>query len=44
MIALETWRDQNQQAYFVTDKSIIDRFKGSWVKLDHNVLHRGADG
>lgn len=44
MIALETWRDQNQQAYFVTDKSIIDRFKGSWVYTDYDVLLRGADG
>lgn len=31
MIALETWRDQNQKAYFVTDKVIMDRFRPGWV-------------
>jgi hypothetical protein len=31
MIALETWRDQNQRAYFVTDKTIMDRFRPGWV-------------
>jgi hypothetical protein len=30
MIALETWRDQNWRAYFVTDKSIMDRFRPGW--------------
>lgn len=31
MIALETWRDQNQKAYFITDKPIMDRFRPGWV-------------
>jgi tricarballylate dehydrogenase len=31
MIALETWRDQSQRAYFVTDKTIMDRFRPGWV-------------
>jgi len=31
MIALETWRDQNQRAYFVTDRTIMDRFRPGWV-------------
>ncbi|EXJ56908.1 hypothetical protein A1O7_07252 [Cladophialophora yegresii CBS 114405] len=31
MIALETWRDQNQKSYFVTDKPIMDRFRPGWV-------------
>jgi hypothetical protein len=31
MIALETWRDQNSEAYFVTDSVIMDRFRPGWV-------------
>ncbi|KAK4982190.1 hypothetical protein LTR66_009422 [Elasticomyces elasticus] len=31
MIALETWRDQNQSAFFVTDDSIMKRFRPGWV-------------
>ncbi|CZR60483.1 uncharacterized protein PAC_10379 [Phialocephala subalpina] len=31
MIALETWRDQNQEAYFVTDSTIMNRFRPGWV-------------
>ena len=31
MIALETWRDHNQKAYFVTDKTIMNRFRPGWV-------------
>jgi succinate dehydrogenase/fumarate reductase flavoprotein subunit len=31
MIALETWRDQNSEAYFVTDSTIMDRFRPGWV-------------
>lgn len=31
MIALETWRDQNQKAYFVTDSEIMVRFRPGWV-------------
>jgi succinate dehydrogenase/fumarate reductase flavoprotein subunit len=31
MIALETWRDQNSEAYFMTDSAIMDRFRPGWV-------------
>jgi tricarballylate dehydrogenase len=31
MIALETWRDHNSEAYFVTDSVIMDRFRPGWV-------------
>ncbi|KAK5169275.1 succinate dehydrogenase/fumarate reductase flavoprotein subunit [Cryomyces antarcticus] len=31
MIALETWRDQDQKAYFVTDSTIMNRFRPGWV-------------
>jgi tricarballylate dehydrogenase len=31
MIALDTWRDQNQEAYFVTDSTIMERFRPGWV-------------
>ena len=31
MIALETWRDQNQKSYFVTDSVIMNRFRPGWV-------------
>jgi tricarballylate dehydrogenase len=31
LIAYETWRNQNQKSYFITDKTVMDRFKGSWV-------------
>ena len=31
MIALETWRDQNREAYLVTDSTIMDRFRPGWV-------------
>ncbi|CDM33124.1 Fumarate reductase/succinate dehydrogenase flavoprotein, N-terminal [Penicillium roqueforti FM164] len=31
VIAYETWRDQNQKAYFVTDAPIMDRFRPGWV-------------
>ena len=30
-IAYDTWRHQNQKSYFITDKTVMDRFKGSWV-------------
>lgn len=30
MIALDCWKNQNQSCFFVTDKVIMDRFKGSW--------------
>jgi hypothetical protein len=31
MIALELWRDQNQKGYFVTDDTIMKRFRPGWV-------------
>lgn len=31
MIALETWRDHNQSAFFVTDSTIMKRFRPGWV-------------
>ena len=30
-LAYHTWRHQNQKAYFITDKTVMDRFEGSWV-------------
>ena len=33
MIALETWRDQNSEAYFVTDSVMMDRFRLGWVYI-----------
>ncbi|PCG89753.1 Hypothetical protein PENO1_094780 [Penicillium occitanis (nom. inval.)] len=31
VIAYETWRDQNQKAYFIADAPIMDRFRPGWV-------------
>ncbi|GAB7346789.1 hypothetical protein MBLNU459_g1889t1 [Dothideomycetes sp. NU459] len=31
MIALETWRSQNQRSFFVTDDVIMRRFRPGWV-------------
>ncbi|KAI9714270.1 MAG: hypothetical protein M1820_000229 [Bogoriella megaspora] len=31
MIALELWRDQNQKGYFITDHTIMKRFRPGWV-------------
>lgn len=31
MIALECWRDQDMSCFFVTDDTIMQQFKGSWV-------------
>ena len=31
MIALETWRDHNQKAYFVCDSHTMERFRDTWV-------------
>ncbi|WP_047866361.1 FAD-binding protein [Rubrobacter aplysinae] len=31
LIAYDTWRHQNQKSYFITDKTVMDRFEGSWV-------------
>jgi tricarballylate dehydrogenase len=30
-IAYDTWRYQNQKSYFITDETVMDRFKDSWV-------------
>ncbi len=30
-IAYDTWRNQNQKSYFITDKTVMDRFEDSWV-------------
>jgi succinate dehydrogenase/fumarate reductase flavoprotein subunit len=30
-IAHDTWRNQNQKSYFITDKTVMDRFAGTWV-------------
>jgi tricarballylate dehydrogenase len=30
-IAYDTWLHQNQQSSFITDKTVMDRFEGSWV-------------
>jgi len=43
MTALETWRDQNQRAYFVTDKTIMDRFRLGWVYDTTNKEPEQAD-
>ncbi|KAF2234237.1 succinate dehydrogenase/fumarate reductase flavo protein subunit [Viridothelium virens] len=31
MIALQLWRDQNQKGYFITDDTIMKRFRPGWV-------------
>lgn len=31
MIALETWRNHNNSAYFITDRPIMERFRPGWV-------------
>jgi tricarballylate dehydrogenase len=31
MIALEVWKNQNSEAYFITDSTIMDRFRPGWV-------------
>jgi tricarballylate dehydrogenase len=33
MIALETWRDQTSEAYFVRDSVMMDRFRLGWVYI-----------
>lgn len=30
-IAYDTWRHQGQGSYFVTDRTVMERFEGSWV-------------
>ena len=36
VIAYETWRDQNQKSYFITDKTVMERFEGSWIHDQNN--------
>jgi tricarballylate dehydrogenase len=43
LVALETWRDQNQKAYFVTDDPVIKRFQGTWVYETTDVPPEQAD-
>ena len=31
LIAYDTWRNQNQKSYFITDKTVMERFEGSWI-------------
>ena len=31
MVALETWRDQNNEAYLIFDKQVADKFIPGWV-------------
>lgn len=31
LVALHTWRDQNQKSYFITDSPIIEQFRGHWA-------------
>lgn len=31
MIALELWRDHNNKGFFITDSTIMDRFRPGWV-------------
>lgn len=31
MIALELWRDQNQKGFFITDDTIMQRFRPGWA-------------
>lgn len=30
-IAYETWRNQNQNSYFITDRTVMDRLGDSWI-------------
>lgn len=30
-IAYETWRHHDQRSYFITDRTVMDRFEGSWL-------------
>ena len=43
MIALECWKDQDMSCFFVTDDSIMQRFKGSWVYDTTEVPPEKAD-
>jgi succinate dehydrogenase/fumarate reductase flavoprotein subunit len=31
LVAYETWRNQNQKSWFVTDDTVMRQFKGSWA-------------
>ena len=43
LIAHDTWRYQNQKAYFITDSPIIEQFRGSWVYETTDVPPEEAD-
>ena len=43
LIAYDTWRHQNQKSYFITDKTVMDHFKGSWVYETTDVPPEEAD-
>jgi tricarballylate dehydrogenase len=43
LIAYEIWRNQHQSAFFVTDRSVMDRFRGSWVYETTDVPPEQAD-
>jgi tricarballylate dehydrogenase len=42
-IAYDTWRNQNQKSYFITDKTVMDHFEGSWVYETANRAPESAD-
>jgi tricarballylate dehydrogenase len=35
-IAYDTWRNQYQKSYFITDKTVMDRFEASWIHEQNN--------
>jgi tricarballylate dehydrogenase len=43
LIAYDTWRYQNQKAYFITDDPVIKQFQGSWVYETSDVPPEQAD-
>jgi len=43
LIAYDTWRHQNQKSYFITDDTVMKRFKGSWVYETSDVPPEQAD-
>lgn len=43
MVALHCWKDHDQKCYFITDESIMKRFKGSWVYETTDIPPEKAD-
>lgn len=43
LVAKETWRNQNQKAYFITDSPVIEHFRGSWVYETTDIPPEQAD-